>query len=203
MPNSFETAHAVANVYAEALLGEAERQVQADELAEQFGVLVELVRSDKDLAAFLDSAIISKDQRGESLRRMFGQERLMELLLRLLLVLNNRGRLGVLAAVYEAYCQKLDALRGRQKVRVTTAVALSTYQRQQIQTTISGYIGRQAVLVEQVDPELVGGLMVEVDDRRIDGSVRRQLDDLNKQIRRRAGQELQSGRDFVERSAEA
>jgi len=203
MPNSFETAHAVADVYAEALLGEAERRVEADELAEQFGVLVERVRSDKDLAAFLDSAIIGEDQRRESLRRMFGQERLMELLLRLLLVLNNRGRLGVLAAVYEAYCQKLDALRGRQKVRVTTAVALSTDQRRQIQTAISRYIGRQAVLVEQVEPELVGGLMVEVDDRRIDGSVRRQLDDLNKQIRRRAGQELQSGRGFVERSAEA
>ncbi len=203
MPNSFETAHAVADVYAEALLGEAERRVQADELGEQFGVLVERVRSDKELAAFLDSAIIGEDQRGESLRRMFGQERLMELLLRLLLVLNNRGRLGVLAAVYEAYCQKLDALRGRQKVRVTTAVGLPTYQRQQIQTTISGYIGRQAVLVEQGDPELVGGLIVEVDDLRIDGSVRRQLDDLHKQIRRRAGQELQSGRGFVERSAEA
>jgi len=203
MSGSFEGAHAVADVYAEALLGEAAQRVQADELAEQFGVLVERVRSDKELAAFLDSVIIDEDQRRESLRRMFGKGRLMELLLRLLVVLNSRGRLGILVAVYEAYCQKLDVLRGRQKVRVTTAVALSTDQRRQIQRTISGYIGRQAVLVEQVEAELVGGLIVEVDDRRIDGSVRRQLDDLNKQIRRRAGQELQSGRDFVEGSVEA
>jgi len=190
----FETAHVVADIYAEALLASAERQNQADELAEEFAELMEYVRRDETFVRFLESAVVDEDHRRESLRRIFGRERLSQLLRNLLLVLNDRGRLPLLSAIYQSYRRQLDVLRGRQEVHVTTAVPLTAEQRRQVQQTVSRTIEREAILIERVEPGLLGGLVLEMANRRMDASIRHRLDELAEHIRRSGMREVQAGR---------
>ena len=194
MAGNFETAHVVADTYAEALLAAAQQQNQADELAWEFAELIRYVRDDETFMQFLESAVVDEDQRRESLRRIFGHERLSRLLTNFLLVLNDRGRLPLLSAIYESYRRQLDVLRGRQEVHVTTAVPLTAKQRRQVQQAISVSIEREAILVERVEPGLLGGLVLEMANRRMDASIRHRLDELAEHIRRSGMREVQAGR---------
>jgi len=189
-----ETAHVVADIYAEALLAAAQQQDQADALAEEFAELIQYLRGDETFVRFLESAVVDEDNRRESLRRIFGHERLSHLLSNFLLVLNDRGRLPLLSAVYESYRRHLDVLRGRQDVHVTTAVALTVEQRRQVQQAVSRTIEREAILVERVEPSLLGGLVLEMANRRMDASIRHRLDELAEHIRRSGMREVQAGR---------
>ncbi len=194
MAGQFETAHVVADTYAEALLASAQQQNQADELAHEFAELIRYVGGDEKFVRFLESAVVDEDHRRESLRRIFGHERLSLLLRNLLLVLNDRGRLPLLSAIYESYRRQLDVLRGRQEVHVTTAVPLTAEQRRHMQQAVSRAIEREAILVERVEPSLLGGLVVEMANRRMDASIRHRLDELAEHIRRSGMREVQAGR---------
>ena len=194
MAGQFETAHVVADTYAEALLAAAQQQNQVDELAEEFAELMQYVRRDEAFVRFLESAVVDEDDRRESLRRIFGHERLSQLLSNFLLVLNDRGRLPLLSAIYESYRRHLDVLRGRQEVHVSTAVPLTAEQRQQVQRAVSRTVEREAILVERVEPSLLGGLVLEMANRRMDASIRHRLDELAEHIRRSGMREVQAGR---------
>lgn len=194
MAGNFETVHVVADTYAEALLASAQQHNEADELAQEFADLIRYVRDDETFVRFLESAVVDEDQRRESLRRIFGHERVSRLLCNFLLVLNDRGRLPLLSAIYESYRRQLDVLRGRQEVHVTTAVPLTAEQRRQVQQAISVSIEREAILVERVEPGLLGGLVLEMANRRMDASIRHRLDELAEHIRRSGMREVQAGR---------
>lgn len=194
MAGQFETAHVVADTYSEALLAAAQVQDQADALAEEFAELIQYVRGDETFVRFLESAVVDEDDRRESLRRIFGHERLSHLLSNFLLVLNDRGRLPLLSAIYESYRRHLDVLRGRQEVHVTTAVPLTAEQRKQVQQAVSRTIEREAILIERVEPSLLGGLVLEMANRRMDASIRHRLDELAEHIRRSGMREVQAGR---------
>jgi F-type H+-transporting ATPase subunit delta len=203
MPGEHETAQSLAETYAKGVLLAAQERGQADALAEEFDALIDYLQTDGPFAAFLTSAAIDGHRRRDTLGQIFGAGRLSELLLHLLWVLNDRGRLELLQAIAGAYHRELDVLRGRRQVRVTTAVPLSSWQKDQIQAAVSRYTTRHAVLEEHVQPDIIGGLILELDDQLIDGSIRRQLDDLAAQIRQRGTRELQGGRRFTERPLQA
>ena len=193
MPGDFETGQALAEVYADGLFQSLESLEQADAVGEEFDGLMAYVTPHADMKAFLTSAAIDRDARRESLRRIFGHGRMGERLLSLLLVLNDRGRLELLAAIHEAYTELLDTKHGRVNVRVTSAVPLTDALRRDVTTAVSAFADRQATLVEHVDSSIIGGVVIEVEDRRVDGSVRRQLADMAQSIRRRGAQELRAG----------
>jgi len=197
MPGQFETAQALADVYAESLLQSLATPERADTVADQFDGVIECMRQDKSLAAFMTSAAIDIDDRRQSLRRIFGDGRIDQTLLNLLLVLNDRGRLELIEAIHTAYKTRLDARRGRVKVRVTTAVPLGDRLREQIRRAVGSYTGSEPELVESVDPSIIGGIIIEYGDKRIDGSVQRRLVNLGEGIVRRGAAEIDSGRDFV------
>jgi F-type H+-transporting ATPase subunit delta len=64
-----------------------------------------------------------------------------------------------------------DEQLGKSRVTVTSAFALTDDQRQAIIASLSQSLGKQAVIVERVDPSLLGGILIRVGDKVYDGSV--------------------------------
>jgi len=181
-----------ADLYADSLLELANERGIAEDLFQEFQSLVEYIRGDKEFAGFLVSAAIDDDDRREVLRRVF-TGRLSELLLNMMLVLSDHGRAGIVPLVYERYKDRLDAQLNRQDVFVFSAVALSDAERETITANLSAMLGKQAVVTEQVDPTLLGGLVVRVGDRQYDGSLRRGLARLRESLVERGSREILSG----------
>jgi F-type H+-transporting ATPase subunit delta len=172
----------VARIYAEALLGAADRRQQTQEVLEQLEDLVrDVLARDSAFVVFLASAVVSRDHKHEALRRAF-EGKVNDVLYHFLLVLNDHDRLGVLREVAVLMRDIYERRAGRMHVEVTAATALDDEQRERLRRELRDKFGREPILAVRVDPELLGGLVVKVDDWVYDASVRARLERIGTQL---------------------
>jgi F-type H+-transporting ATPase subunit delta len=187
-----DTRH-VGRIYAEALYDAAQKQGQAAEILDELEALVEVLNRQPRLELFLSSAAVGRERKAEALRHAF-QGRASDVLTRFLYVLNEHDRLNVLRAVVVAYRDLHDRKSGRIRVRVESAVPLPDDQQERLRQELRQALGREPVLQTRIDPGLLGGLVVRVEDLVYDASVRSRLDNLRKQLIEKSSHEIQSGR---------
>jgi F-type H+-transporting ATPase subunit delta len=185
----------VARVYAEALYNAADRRQQAAEMLGDLDALVhDVFRRDPGIEAFLASAAVGRDRKQEALRKAF-EGRADEVFVNFLLVLNEHDRLDILRAVAGAYRAVHDRRTRRMHVRVDSAVPLAEDQQERLRQELRLAFGREPVLHARVDPDLLGGLVVRVEDWVYDASVRSRLETIRDQLIERSSHEIQSRRD--------
>ena len=87
----------------------------------------------------------------------------------------ERGRLDHLAAIVAAYRDMEDAGLGRVRAQVSTAVALTDAEKDQLARHLQAELGKQIILEESVDANLLGGFVARVGSLILDGSLDGQL----------------------------
>jgi F-type H+-transporting ATPase subunit delta len=87
----------------------------------------------------------------------------------------ERGRLDHLATIVAAYQDLADAALGRVRAQVTTAVALNAAEKDQLSRHLQAELGKQIILDESVDTNLLGGFVARVGSLILDGSLDGQL----------------------------
>ncbi len=115
-------------------------------------------------------------------------------------MINRKGRLGRLRAIAESYRTAHRDLRGWVDVKVRTAVPLPAGLRTRLEDSIAAFTGKKPALLEKIDPSLLGGMVVEVEGKKIDASVASRLRVLGAALLARAEREIQSGRAYVAES---
>lgn len=93
----------------------------------------------------------------------------------LLVTLLERDRIGLLPAVARAFRDLLDARAGIEKAVMTTAVPLDESERRALVRRLESSSGRKLRARFEVDPSIVGGMLVRIGDHQLDGSVRTRL----------------------------
>ncbi|MGB9626732.1 MAG: ATP synthase F1 subunit delta [Phycisphaerae bacterium] len=192
-----DSAHAVGDVYAHALLDVANERGQTEEIAGQFADLAAYMDRDREFAGFLTALTLDDRLRRASLDRLF-RGKMNDLLLNTLQVLNDRGRPDLVQIVYERFRLRLQEQRGEIEVTVRTAVPLSDELRETIRKFLGEQLGREVILIHHVDPALLGGLIVHVGDRRLDASLAQRLRKLHGQLLNRASAEVRGGRKYFD-----
>lgn len=104
------------------------------------------------------------------------------LLRRLLALLAQRGRLGLLPAVARAFTEQWNASRGVVPAEAVSAVPLTAEQQQAVAHALGRATGRDVELTAAVDPTLLGGLLVRVEGQVYDGTVRGRLRALRERL---------------------
>ncbi|GAB4133508.1 MAG: ATP synthase F1 subunit delta [Thermogutta sp.] len=189
------TVERIAAVYAEALLDVAEATGEADSLVQELEDLVrEVLDSYPEFEDILGSSVVSHEEKTQILRRVFGG-RASNRLLDFLLVLSRRGRLDCLRAIVRAVREEWIRRRNEIRVRVKTAVTLSAEVVSELERTLESLLGRRPIIEQRVEPDLLGGIVIEVGDTVFDASVAVQLERVRKQIIDRSAHEIQSRRD--------
>ncbi len=186
---------AVANLYAEAILGLAKAGGTEDELLGELEGTVELLDRDPDIELALATPLVDAESRRETIERAF-RGRASDLLVDSFQVMNRKGRLVLLRALAEAYRKALEKAKGVVEVRVATAVPLSAENRRRTEELAARILDATPRLVEAVDPDLLGGMVVQVGDRKFDTSVSRELSTLGERLFERSSQELLSGKTY-------
>jgi len=184
---------AAGRLYGKAILSLAEEQGQSDSLLEELAGLADYLDGNPEFERFLASPLVDEEERGASLERIF-RGRASDLLLDSLLVINRKGRLGLVRAIAEGYRLEYRELHGLVDVKVRTAVPLNEPLRARLRETLAGFTGKQPFLIERVDPALIAGLVVEVDGQKLDTSVASRLRDFGAALERRASQEIYRSR---------
>ncbi len=187
----------MAGVYARALLALASDRAEADQIEGELAELAGLLVGNPELESYLSSPLVDEEARTATLEKAF-RTRANELVVNTLQVMHGKGRLRLLRALAEAYRLENEHRRGEVDVEVTTAVELSDELRRRLAVTASRYAGRTARLIEKVDAELLGGLVLKIGDRKIDSSLARQIHDAREGLFERASQELHGEKSYFD-----
>jgi len=168
----------IAKLYAESLLAVALQQNRVEETGEELASFIkDVLDKDAEVEAFLISPVVGKKVKTAVLEAALPGH-VSEVLRGLFAVLTSNSRLDLLRGINAAYQQMLDERAGRVPVKVTAATELSDEQRATLTETLSRMLNQQPVLRVRVDPDILGGMIVQVGDRVIDTSARTRLQTL-------------------------
>src|SRR5262245_33677073 len=173
---------AVARVYAEALFEAAQKQGKAEVVFHDLEALVDqLFAADPVLEKALASGAVRRRRKREVIDNAFGGKA-DPLLVDFLQVLNNHDRLGLIRAVLEAFRHLNDEHARRIRVRVRAAAPLTPEQEDQLKAELKAKYNMEPILSVKIDPDLLGGLIVQVGDWLFDGTVKARLDRMRNQL---------------------
>src|SRR5262249_54396325 len=114
-------------------------------------------------------------------------------------VLNRHGRLGLLPSIYREARLDWERRHNRRAVMVRTAQPLDDSQQDALRARLETLLGATPVLQVEVDPSLIGGLIVQAGDEVFDVSIRNQLETLRRRLIEEKGHELQARREQFHR----
>lgn len=166
----------VAGRYALALYDLANQQWALDSVAGDLAQLRAMIEESAELKRLLDSRVLKRETKAAAIAALVERANLSALVKNFLGVLTRNGRLPVLPQVIAAYTKVLAEKRGEITATVTAAQALSDQQIAGLKDNLKRATGMNNVALDiWIDPAIIGGLVVKIGSRRIDGSLRTKL----------------------------
>ena len=165
--------------YAQAILDLALENNEVEQWGQDLAVVSEAFQ-DSDFTALMKHADMSAaDKRAATGSVLAGVNAMVRNLVDLLV---SKGSVDSIADVYTSYTELLDQHLGRQRVEVTTAIALDEAEANRITSFVSELVRREVVLTTKVDESILGGLVIQIGDRLLDGSTKARLDGLKNRL---------------------
>jgi F-type H+-transporting ATPase subunit delta len=171
----------IARNYAEALLALATKAEDLEGWGRMIGEVAHAVESDFRLSRFLRAPQVSAEKKNEVLAKAFA-DRLPRLLVRYLQTLVRNRRQMLIPEIALQYRDLLDEASGRVHAQVTIAREASEADQSRLGEQLSRAMKRDVVPHVVVNPAILGGIIVRVGDRVMDGSVRRRLATLRSRL---------------------
>jgi F-type H+-transporting ATPase subunit delta len=170
----------IAEVYARSLFEVAKEHDSLDQIHEQLGEFADELAENRDLQVFFFSPYFSSEEKKEAISKLI--EGADEHFVRFLELLAERHRMPVVFRIRREF----DGLWAEENkllpVTITSAVELDDDTVKQIQKEIEEQTGRRTELTTKVDPDVLGGLAMQVGNVIMDGTVRSRLDRLRRQV---------------------
>lgn len=168
----------LAGRYALALFALAEERKALDEVAASLAAVKQALADSADFRALTMSPLIGRAEAERAVGAAAGAMGLDPITANFLGVLAKNRRLGQLGAILRAFATLAARHRGELTAEVTSARPLDDGQVEALRKNLRGRFGSDIALDLQIDPEILGGLVVKVGSRRIDGSIRTKLNNL-------------------------
>jgi F-type H+-transporting ATPase subunit delta len=164
----------IARNYAEALFELGERSGDTERYADLIEAVAGAVESDNRIKLVLESPRVSKTRKGELLAAALAG-RAPEQFIRFLHAVVRRGRQGVLSAVAHEYMALVDVKFNRVHASVVTAREPDQSLQNEITKRLSAILSKEVLAHFRTDPAILGGVIIRVGDRVMDGSLRRKM----------------------------
>jgi F-type H+-transporting ATPase subunit delta len=196
VPSVFdEKSSELSRTYAEALINAAEKAGQAEDVLEELDAIRAFVITKfPTFAVMMGSPLRSGADKDRIIVQAF-EGRIAPTSIQFLRVLNRHGRLGLLGAILATARTLWDKRQNRLPVTVRSATPLSPAQQETLGQRLSRSLSATPIFRLEVDPALLGGLVVQVGDDVYDASIRNHLEQLRKRLIEGKTHEIQSRRD--------
>ena len=166
--------------YARALYEAATEKDRLDTVREELGDFVEAQRQVPELRELLRNPQLDKSVKASALEELLGGDE--DLVRNFLLLLAEKNRAGEIEEIAREFDRLVAQAEGILDVELTTAVELSDQEARDVITQIEKASGRKVEATQRVDPNLIGGLVLQAGSLRLDSSVRGRLDRLRQEL---------------------
>jgi F-type H+-transporting ATPase subunit delta len=172
---------AVARRYAQALFELAQEKGLMDQVDQELNLVVTTIEANAPLKAAMSDVLLQPEVKQNLIDKLFASQ-ISELVKNFLFLVVRKRREGYFAAIYQAYLELANQIRGVVEVEVRTAVPLEEATAARLETNLVAKLGKKVTFKTQVSPELMGGLVVRVGDELLDGSVATRLKRLHDRL---------------------
>ena len=169
----------VASRYAKSLIDLAIETKQLEEVRKDMQLIKSVCQSNGDFVNLLESPIVKTDKKMAIFKTIFEGKisATTQSFLNVIAVKKREGYIDDMANAFDdLYKQQLNITT----VKVESAVKLDDASKQQLLNLVKIKVTGQIELVEKVNPELIGGFIITINDTQIDQSVRTKLNQLRK-----------------------
>ncbi len=174
-------AEIVSERYALSLYEVAKEKGKTLALFEELQALCQVFADNPDLMKVLKTPSIESEEKNQLLQTVFGG-RIDPYLLNFLMLITEKRRIGLLFEMAEAYKQQYYFEEGICEVRAVTAAPMSQALTEKLKEKMCSVTGKKVVLKTKVDPSILGGIIVNVNDKQIDTSVKTRLQELAQKL---------------------
>jgi ATP synthase F1 delta subunit len=170
----------IAQVYARALFEVATEHDQLDEVHEQLGQFADAMSANRQLAVFFFSPYFSAAEKKEGLEKAVRDAN--PAVSNFLQALIERHRMPAIFRIRTEFDALWREARKLLPVRVTSAIELDRSMVQEIGDRIGQQVQREVELSSEVDPDILGGIVLRVGNVVLDASIKNRLEQLRKQV---------------------
>lgn len=170
----------VSRTYAQAIVELGDEHGTLDQIREDFESFHEVWKGDNGVRRFLSSPAVSRERKVELVAK--AGEKFGEHFRRFLGVLAEKGRILFFGDIYESFRNLLESRGGLIRARATFAVSMEEARVQEIESTLAEKLGKKVSLWVGEDPEILGGMILQIGDRRVDMSLRRSLEEFRQAV---------------------
>jgi F-type H+-transporting ATPase subunit delta len=170
----------LAEVYARSLFEVAREHAKLDELREQLGQFADALDSNRRLAVFFFSPYFSTQEKQDALERILdGAD---EIFLNFLKLLIENHRMPVIFRTREQFEHLWERENKLLPVDITSAIELDQATTESLGRRIGERAGRKVRLAANVDPDILGGIVLRVGNSILDASIRNRLEQLRRHV---------------------
>lgn len=165
----------VASRYVKSLLDLAVSQKSLDKVHDDMRLFAATIDKSRELELMLKSPVIKHDKKNAILSSIF-KSKVSALTMAFIDILTKKNREPLLPEISKEFHNAYNNYKGIGKASVTTTVAMDAKTRQQFENIVKQLSNRKEVeLEEKIDKDLIGGFILNVEDKQIDASIKNNL----------------------------
>lgn len=172
----------VSKTYGEALFETAMEGKKAEELLEEIQTVNTILEQNPDFDKLMKHPGVPKLEKVQVVEKIF-KGNVSDELTGFLKIVVEKERYGELQEIFRYYIDKVKEVSGIGIAYVTTAVELTQIQKESVKEKLLATTSYQTMEMHyQTDSSLIGGMVIRINDRVVDSSIRTKLNDLTKQL---------------------
>lgn len=163
--------------YSQAMFDIAKEQNKLEEFGTQLKDVRDTLVENPELKKFIGSPLIPAASKKDALKQIFASD-VAPLVLQFLYVMVDRQREGAIVEAIDSFIDLARAARNIEVAKVRVVKPLSKAEEKDLVAALERTTGKKIEPLYYIDPSIIGGIVVRIGDRLIDGSLLRQLQDM-------------------------
>lgn len=170
-----------ASRYGASLLQFAIAENKTEEVKADAEVVLNAINNSRELRNLLASPIIKPSAKGELIKKIF-QGNVSEITQRFLALIVTQSRENALKQIFEAFIVKYREHKNIVSAKITSASTLDSKTANDLKVRLEKALGKTVELVEEINPDLIGGFVLDAADYRLDASVASGMKKLKREL---------------------
>ena len=164
----------IATRYAKSLLDLSKEQNIVEEVYKDMNLVIETIKGVREFGLLLKSPIV-KDSMKEKIMDEIFSKKVHTVTLSFMQLVTKKARATILEPIAREFHNQYLILKGIQEVDLTTTFKIDEGLRKEFEAIVEKLTNKQPTLTEKVSDEIIGGFILDIGDRRIDASVKSNL----------------------------
>jgi len=173
---------AVAKIYAQALFNVARKNKRVEDWGRKLALVEEIIGESGNLRIFFLTPGVNAVEKMRVIKKLSQLGKLSEELTNFFKLLIKRRKLSILPAVVREYRVLLDFFLGEMDVLIRSAVELSQTEKEDMNKVLEANLRKRTRIKYEIEPDLIGGVVVRAGEKIYDGSLLGQLDMMRKRM---------------------